>query len=102
MVRLHDALDARGTTALLIGAGGRRAAAIVAGVLRSPYPVLSDRTRASYAAYGLRRTLAVLQHSGTFLVDRTGLVRYALRAANPLASFDEAALMQALDRLEVR
>lgn len=64
-----------------------------------PYPALVDRDRATYAAYGLSRAMFIIQESATFLVDRDGIVRHALRSVNPQQSMDWAALMAALRAL---
>ncbi|HEX4935336.1 MAG TPA: redoxin domain-containing protein [Gemmatimonadaceae bacterium] len=86
-----------GATALLIGSGG-----IGTGLVRSlglPYPVLVDRERTTYAAYGLSKALLILQESATFLVDREGVVRHATRALNPRESMDWDRLLHDLRAL---
>ena len=79
------------TTALVVGSGG-----VGKGIIRSmalPYPVLLDRDRVTYQAYGLTRALLLLQESATFLIDRAGIVRHATRALSPAGSMQWAALM---------
>ncbi len=66
-----------------------------------PYPALVDRDRATYKAYGLSRAMFIIQESATFLVDRDGVVRHALRSVNPQLSMDWGALMAALRALPV-
>lgn len=86
-----------GTTALVIGSGG-----IGSGIVRSlalPFPVVVDHERSAYAAYGLFRSAFIIQESGTFLIDREGVVRHATRALNPRASMDWAALVAEVRRL---
>jgi peroxiredoxin len=100
LARMKDALARRGATAAIVLPASRRAAAAVARLLRTPYPVLADRTRTAHAAFGLPKSLVLLQHSGTFIVDKAGVLRYALRAADPRRAFDRSALLRALDRLE--
>lgn len=82
---------------MLVGGGG-----MGTGVVRAmslPIPVLVDRERASYRAYGLVRALHLLQESATFLVDRDGIVRHATRSLNPHASMDWEALLADLRAL---
>lgn len=64
-----------------------------------PFPVLVDRERAAYRAYGLTRALHLFQESATFLVDRDGVVRHAVHAHNPSASMDWNGLLAALRNL---
>lgn len=64
-----------------------------------PYPALVDRDRATYKAYGLARAMFIIQESATFLVDRDGIVRHAVRSVNPQQSMDWAGLMAALRAL---
>lgn len=81
----------------MIGGGG-----VGTGLVRSmalPYPALVDRERATYKAYGLSRAMFIIQESATFLVDRDGIVRHALRSANPQQSMGWAALMADLRAL---
>ena len=86
-----------GATALVIGGGG-----VGTGLVRSmalPYPALVDRDRSTYKAYGLARALFIIQESATFLVDRDGIVRHALRSVNPQGSMDWEALRRDLAAL---
>lgn len=68
--------------------------------MKLPVPVLVDRDRAIYRAYGLEKRFMV-QQSATIIIDRDGVVRYTRAAFNPWASFDFAeirALIAKLDR----
>lgn len=79
-------MRALGATALVIGGGG-----LGTGVVRAmalPIPVLVDRERVAYHAYGLGRVLHLLQESATFVVDREGIICHATRSLNPRASMD--------------
>lgn len=53
-----------------------------------PVPVLVDREREAYEAYGLARVLHLLQESATFVVGRDGIIRHATRSLNPQSSMD--------------
>jgi hypothetical protein len=64
-------------------------------------PVVSSDGVAAHRSAGLDRTL-MFQHSGTLLFDASGQERYRLAATLPSGSFDAAALIAALDRLEGR
>jgi hypothetical protein len=93
-------LAERGVAAAVVVPGGtaevnrvRRVAGAV--------PVVSSEGAAAHRAAGLDRTL-ILQHSGTLLFDASGRERYRLAATLPMGSFDAAALVAAVERLEGR
>jgi peroxiredoxin len=86
-------------TAAIVIPGPRGAAAAVSRLLRAAHPVLADPPRAAFRAFGLPRSLALLQHSGTFIVDAAGTLVYARRAADPRRAFDRSELLDALERL---
>lgn len=82
---------------MVIGAGG-----LGTGVVRAmalPIPVLVDRERDAYQAYGLGRVLHLLQESATFVVDRDGIIRHATRSLNPRASMDWSGMLDTLRTL---
>jgi len=54
--------------------------------MKLPIPVLVDRDREVYRAYGLDKRF-MIQQSATFIIDRGGVVRYSRAAFNPTASF---------------
>jgi len=60
--------------------------------------VVSSGGDAAHKAAGLERHL-LMQHSGTFLVDADGILRYARTGALPTASFHRAELLAAVSRL---
>lgn len=86
-----------GATVLIIGPGLPSDASALATRLEVPFPVLADEDGRTYAAYGLRKVMfnTVLQ-SGTILIDREGVIRYARRATNPSGAFNQDALFLAL------
>jgi len=92
--RESNGLAELGVGVLLVGPGGRGAAALVSRVLRSPFPVCADADRRAYRALGLARRLTV-QESGSFLVDRSGTIRYARHALNPHGALDPRELVEA-------
>lgn len=89
-----------GVVPLIIGPGSPTAAENLASRLQIPYPVLADETGRVAAAYGFRKVLfnTVLQ-SGTILIDKDGVIRYARRSANPSSGYDAEALFLALRNL---
>jgi len=94
---MYEVLHGKDTAVLVIGGGEREAVARLAAKLAAPFPLLADPNRAAYHRYGLEKALVMMQRSGTFLVDKRGILRYALRASLPLAGLDEAALLAAID-----
>jgi len=94
---MYEMLQGKDTAVLVIGGGEREDAARLAAKLAVPFPLLADPDRATYHRYGLGKAMVMMQRSGTFLVDKSGVLRYALRASLPLASLDEAALLAAID-----
>jgi len=90
----------RGVETLVVGPGGPGKAQWLAHLIRAPYPVLADREREVFRAYGLaRRIVSLIQQSGTVLVDPGGVVRYLRRATNPLGALDLPELERAIEAL---
>ena len=109
MRRDHDRFGSAGLHLVAVGQGRPEDAARFQRRLKLPYPVLVDTDRAAYAAYGLREGTAremtnrgvgvafvrallrghlpgrvrgnALQLQGEFLIDRAGILRYAVRPA---------------------
>ena len=57
------------------------------------------RYRAVYRRYGLDKVLIALQRSGTFLIDKQGIVRYIHQVTNPQASVEKDELMREVEQL---
>jgi len=100
--RMYEQLRAQGTEALVIGGGNRKGAERLAARLKLPFPVLvdPDPERATYRRYGLDKIWIALQRSGTFLIDKQGIVRYIHQVSNPQASVAEDELMREVELLE--
>jgi len=98
--RMKTELDRRDATVLILGGGSATAARMAARFLKTPWPLLVDDGRAVCREFGLGRGLAVINESGTVLVDRDGIVRYARSGLNPFKALDPAALLSALDAPE--
>jgi peroxiredoxin len=96
---MYKELQAQDTEVLVIGGGQRRSAAMLKKLLRLPFPVLADPDRSIYRLYDLEKVLFVIQRSGTFLVDRQGIVRYVHQATDPLASVNRKELVRAVEKL---
>lgn len=90
---MADQLAARDTVALVVVPGSANDAAAVRRLAAGRLTVVSSS--GAHAAVGLGRTM-LLQHSGTFLVDASGSVRYAKTATLPTGSFSRAELAAAL------
>ena len=73
---MYEQLRARETEVLIIGGGNRKGAERLSARLKLPFPVLvdPDPDRAVYRRYGLDKVLIALQRSGTFLIDKQGIV----------------------------
>ncbi len=93
-------LRGRGAEILVLGPGGAERARWLARLIRAPFPVLADREREVFRAYGYaRRIVSLIQQSGTVLVDPGGKLRYVRRATNPLGALDLPELERAIEAL---
>lgn len=81
----------------MIGAGGMGSPLIRA--MKLPVPVLVDRDRDVYRAYGLEKRVLV-QQSATVIIDRDGIVRYTRAAFSPWASFDWREIIAVVEKLD--
>lgn len=93
---MYEQLRARETEVLVIGGGNRKGAERLAARLNLPFPILIDPERTVYQRYGLDKVLIALQRSGTFLIDKQGIMRYIHQVTNPQSSVDKEELMQAV------
>lgn len=66
---------------VVIGAGGMGVPLLRA--MKLPIPVLIDRGRVTYRAWGLGVALGLIQKAATFLVDRDGVVQWCRASYNP-------------------
>ena len=93
---MKDELERRNARAIVIGGGTELAATIATRWLKLPWPILRDPERAVYRAYGLERSLGLIQQSGTMVVDAEGILRYAHGGLNPGTAFPRAGILAAL------
>jgi peroxiredoxin len=99
--RIYEQLRARDTEVLILGGGSRKGAERLSARLKLPFPVLvdPDPERATYRRYGLDKVWIALQRSGTFLIDKQGIVRYIHQVSNPQASVEKDELMREVEQL---
>ncbi len=60
---------------------------------------LPTRTARSTEHTGLTRAAGIIQRSGTFLIDRDGMLLYAQTSVNPQGSFNRGRVLRALEAL---
>src|SRR5947209_16578228 len=99
--RIYKQFRARDTEVLILGGGSRKGAERLSARLKLPFPVLvdPDPDRPVYRRYGLDKVLIALQRSGTFLIDKQGIVRYIHQVTNPQASVEKDELMREVKQL---
>src|SRR5262245_35385118 len=74
--RMYEQLQDQNVEVLVVGGGERKDAERLSKLLNLPYAVLADPDRSVYARYALDKVLIAIQRSGTFLIDKAGIVRY--------------------------
>jgi peroxiredoxin Q/BCP len=87
---MNEQLRAQETEVLLLGGGSRKGAERLSARHKLPFPVLVDPDRAVYRRYGLDKVLIALQRSGTFLIDKQGIVRYIHQSPIPRLPWKKA------------
>jgi peroxiredoxin len=96
---MYEQLRTQETEVLILGGGSRKAAERLSARFNLPFPVLVDPDRSVYRRYGLDKVLIALQRSGTFLIDKQGIVRYIHQVTNPQASVAKDELMREVEQL---
>ena len=97
---MYEQLRVQDIEVLIIGGGSRNDAERLSKRFKLPFPVLVDPDRAVYRHYGLDKVLIAIQRSGTFLIDKQGIVRYIHQVTNPQASVEKDELMQEVEKLQ--
>jgi alkyl hydroperoxide reductase subunit AhpC len=69
-------------------------------MMKLSVPVLVDRDKSVYRAYGLETAMGVLQKSAVFVIDSTGVIRWRRTSFNPYAIYDRDAVVDTLRRLQ--
>ena len=87
---------ALGAKVAVVGPGTMEEARALSQRLRIDIPVLGDPDGRALDALGLTRVLGPLRSSGSVVIDREGIVRYALRTANPMGALRMADVLGAL------
>lgn len=98
--RLYDQIKAQDTEVLVIGGGNAKGAERVTAMLKVPFPVLVDTDRSVYQQYNLSKVLIAIQRSGTFLIDKQGIMRYIHQVTNPSTSLNKSELLQEIRKLQ--
>ena len=96
---LHAELLAADVSIYVIGGGDRKFAEQLAVLYKLPFPVLVDSKRDVYAQYGLHKVVKFNQQSGTYLIDKQGVLRYMRQATLAFQNFSARDLMEAIHQL---
>jgi peroxiredoxin Q/BCP len=83
----------------IIGGGDRKYAEQLVTLYKLPFPVLADLKREVYAQYGLHKIVKFNQQSGTYLIDKQGVLRYMRQATLAFQNFSARDLMDAVHQL---
>jgi len=95
--RQREKIESLGARILAVGPGSDAAADRVKRLFSIKYQIFGDRRASVYTAFGFRKVLAVVQQSGTAVIDKTGIITYLHRTANPHDALRMAELFQALN-----
>lgn len=93
--KLKASLEADGVQLVLIGGGSAEQAKKSADRYKLAYPVLADKARSVFGAYGYDKSMLVLQKSGITLIDADGKIAYQTIASNPSQGLDREGLLAA-------
>ena len=96
---LHTELRASDVAIYVIGGGDHKYAEQLAVLYKLPFPVLADLKRDVYAQYGLHKVVKFNQQSGTYLIDKQGILRYMRQATLAFQNFSARDLMEAVQQL---
>ncbi len=79
MREAYDQFEARDAHLLVVSSTDLDMTSFVAETLRAPYPVLSDGEWEVFHRYGMGSVMGV-PLPGTFVIDRSGIIRWAWAA----------------------
>ena len=96
---LYPELLAADVSIFIVGGGDRKYAEQLAVLYKLPFPVLADLKREVYAQYGLHKVVKFNQQSGTYLIDKQGVLRYMRQATLAFQNFSARDLMDAVGQL---
>lgn len=97
---MYSELQAKHTTVVVVGAGTQQEAEELANKLQLPFPLIAESTGDLYIRYNLGKSLVFIQRSGTFLINRHGIITYIHTATNPSASMNKGELQAAIQLVE--
>ncbi len=92
--RERSSYEAAGANVAVVGSGGLGTSVMRA--MQLGIPVLVDRDKHVYRTWGLDAALGMVQKTATFVVDATGVVRWARASYNPHGTVDRDAILSAL------
>lgn len=88
--KLYEQFKESGAEIIVILGDTLEKAKNYAGILKLPFPVLSDPERAVYRIYELEKYFQLFQRTASLVVDRDGVVRYIKRTTSPLVWLQES------------
>ncbi len=97
--RLAPELQNQGFRVLAIGASDGESFEQTAAAFGARVDVLNDRDRIVYNRYGFGKIARLVQRSGTAVVDKSRVIRYLHRTANPKQSLKKDELLSALNAM---
>lgn len=81
--REREKIEAMGARIIAVGPGSDASADRIKSLFKLHYQLFGDRRASVYGLFGFRKVLAVIQQSGTVVIDRQGIIRYLHRTPNP-------------------
>lgn len=90
LAKLYEQLKEAGAEVVVILGDTLEQAKKYAGILKLPFPVLSDPQREVYRTYELEKYFMLIQRTASIVVDRDGVVKYLKRTTNPMTWLQES------------
>lgn len=95
----YEEFQKAGAEVLVVTPGDTQRAKAYASALALPFPVLADADREVYRLYGLdRMVLGLMQRSEIFVIDRSGVIRFAQGHGLPTKVPDADEVLQVVKR----
>ena len=88
------------TTVLVLGEGGLDEANRVANLTNAPFPILADPKRLMYEKFSLHKIFSQWQRSASVVIDKSGIIRYINKAADPRKSMEIDKLLSFLQKID--
>ncbi len=99
LAKMQDELSLTSTRTIMIGGGTSEAAQKTAQRYKLPFPVFGDPDRSIYHLFNLDKAMLLIQKSGTFLIDKGGIIRYANRASKPGDGLNKIQILHAAGKI---